>query len=219
MCSSATRRCRRGPEEASYEVLDQLGQGTEVRHYAPLVVAEVRVPGTDGAARRRAFRLLFRYISGANTAATALDREGAMTIESDTRGEPRSGSEKVAMTVPVEVAAAAGETVMRFVLPADHTAATAPRPTDPMVTLHTLPARTMAVHRFSGFGRGPQRDRRRARLMQALSGSRWRPEGAWVRLAYDPPWTPPFLRRNEVAVPVVTAATRPDTSDPSRAAA
>jgi len=79
---------------------------------------------------------------------------------------------------------------------------TAPRPLDPRVKLVELPPETVAVLSFSG-----PRDRetiewRQDLLLEKLVGTKWRPTGPASAYLYDPPWTLPFLRLNEVAIPV-----------------
>ena len=87
-----------------------------------------------------------------------------------------------------------------FVLPLS--AAAAPEPEDPRVRIVRLSAQTFAVLRFSGFGRKGDVAAKTAELTAALEASPWRPAAAPTSYFYDPPWTLPFLRRNEVAVAV-----------------
>lgn len=187
---------RSGYEQPRYEVMDRVVPGVEVRRYGPRLAAETTVEAADAeAGRNAAFRLLAAYIFGENRA----KGEIAMTAPV----EVRSGSQKVAMTSPVEVASAAdGRYTMRFFLPARLTLATAPEPTDPRVRLLEVPEQTLAVLRFSG-SRGEERvnEEKRA-LLAALEHSAWEPTAEPISFFYDPPWTLPFLRRNEVAAPI-----------------
>jgi hypothetical protein len=186
-------------ETPDYEVVARLGEDLEVRRYGPRVAAEAKVPadtGEDG--RSRAFQLLFDYIKGANRGGG----EVAMTapVETGTRGQ------EIAMTAPVETGnrgGAAGEdTVMRFLLPARFDASSAPEPTHKRVRLVELPGETLAVLRFAGFG-GQETVRAKKRtLMRHVAASDWRVTGQPIAMFYNPPWTLPFFRRNEVAVPV-----------------
>jgi hypothetical protein len=108
------------------------------------------------------------------------------------------------MTAPVAQAATpGGASVIRFFMPDEWTLDTLPRPNDPAVTLVPVPAETVAVLRFTG-DRSPETvAARTADMERALEDTTWRPAGTPVAWFYDPPWTIPFLRRNEVAVPVV----------------
>ncbi len=189
---------RSGTEEATYQVIDRLGGTAEVRRYPPKVVAEAEVAAADEAtSRSEAFRLLFDYISGANRAQTKV----AMTAPVETT---TARAEKIAMTVPVETQAReAGRYTMRFFLPATYSLETAPEPTDPRVHVTELPERTLAVLRFTGSTSADNVARHRDALQRAIDGSRWRPAGEPTAMFYDPPWTIPALRRNEVAIPVI----------------
>jgi len=188
---------RDGTEEPPYEVVDSVTETMEVRRYGPRLAAEATLDAApDGDDRSSdAFRLLFDYISGANRGG----RKVAMTVPVETT----SDSQEIAMTVPVESRDAPdGGTRMRFFLPSEFTAETAPEPTDPNVSLVTVPGQTLAVFRFSGLGRDSTVKARKRDLLKKLETTAWRPVGEPFAYFYDPPWTLPFLRRNEVAVAV-----------------
>ena len=187
---------RSGYEQAAYTVVDRVGETIEVRQYRTQLVAEVVVEAADEKrGRNAAFRALFDYISGANRS----QEKVAMTAPVETG----TASEKIAMTVPVETGRQPeGRYVMRFFLPANYTLKTAPQPTDPRVIVRELPERTLAVLSFSGSTSAENVDHQLTVLETAMNGSTWRPSGAPAAMFYDPPWTIPFLRRNEVAVPV-----------------
>jgi hypothetical protein len=170
-------------EQPPYEVVGRAGPAVEVRRYGPRLAAETALdPGT----RDRAFGLLAGYIFGKNRA-----RGGG------------GGSAKIAMTTPVEMANSGPPRVaMRFFLPRSLSRETAPEPADGRVRVVEVPAETLAVLRFSGATDDARIAERKAALLRELDGSAWAPAGEPVFLGYDPPFTPPFLRRNEVAVPV-----------------
>jgi hypothetical protein len=187
---------RSGYEQPPYDVIDQIAGGVEVRRYGPRLAAETSVAAADAdSGQDAAFRILAAYIFGANRS----QDEIAMTAPV----EVQARSEKISMTVPVEAAAAGdGRCVMRFFLPARFSLATAPQPTDPRVRLVAVAAETIAVRRFTGAARAEQVEAERQKLLQALEASSWRPASIPVALFYDPPWTIPLLRRNEVAVAI-----------------
>ena len=119
--------------------------------------------------------------------------------------EVAAGAENIAMTAPVEtVPSEAGRDTMRFFLPSAYTAATAPEPTDPRVRTVEVPEATLAVLHFSGSRDAEDVGARKAELIEELNSSDWRVTGTPTALFYDPPWTLPFLRRNEVAVAVAS---------------
>jgi len=185
---------RNGTEEPRHSVVERLGD-VEIRHYAPRMAAETTVPGSADAARGEGFRRLAGYIFGGNQGRTRIEMTAPVV---------QSG-ERIAMTAPVAQQAAVqspGEAgwVIRFFLPAD--LADPPVPNDRRVRLIPVPAETVAVLRFGGLATDAAIATQRAALSTALDGTRWRPAGESVTWFYDPPWTLPPLRRNEVAVVV-----------------
>ena len=183
-------------EEPRYDVIDRIGDRTEVRRYASRLAVEAALGIAGEAGRQEAFRLLFAYIAGANRAAAG-SAKIAMTVPVAIRG-----SERIAMTVPVQTAATDGAVRMQFFLPGKCSIDTAPQPMDAHVRLVTIPEQTIAALRFSGSGSDAVQ--RMAELKKTLSRSRWRPVEEPFVLYYDAPFTLPFRRRNEAAV-VVTA--------------
>ncbi|PWG64033.1 SOUL family heme-binding protein [Spiribacter halobius] len=166
----------------------------EIREYPPLTVARTTAEGGWDAAVRRGFGRLFDYIGGANAPAT----EVSMTAPVLT--EPQGDS--IPMTAPVSAAPQGDGWRVMFVLPPEYTVATAPRPTHPEVEIATLPARRMAVLTFSGTLGDDRIAEARSRLAAWLADRPEAPAGAWQAAGYHPPWTLPWLRRNEVMVPV-----------------
>lgn len=189
---------RSGYEEPAFSVVDRIGEDVEIRSYGPRLAASTTVEQNDeNAGRNQAFQVLFDYISGANTGSTKV----AMTVPVEV-----VSAEKIAMTVPVETSSTVnGKTSMRFFLPSEFTVQTVPAPTDERVQIEEIPETTQAVLRFAGLGNPSQLRQRQAALLEALEGSDWSIAGEPMTLFYDPPWTLPFLRRNEVVVPVMRA--------------
>ena len=186
---------RSGSETPDYQVTADLGRGVEVRSYAPRLVATATVDGSgDWSARSTAFQLLFNYISGGNTGQEKI----AMTVPVQSTQD----GEKIDMTVPVETDRSGGAFRMRFFFPAKYTAETAPVPTDPRVTLEVLPASELAVLQFSGFWNETILREQKRKLAVVVERSGWHATGAPVEMFYDPPFSIPWLRRNEVAAPV-----------------
>ncbi len=112
-------------------------------------------------------------------------------------------AQQIAMTAPVaQMPAEGGAWTIRFFLPSTLTVETAPAPLDPAIHIITVPPATMAVLRFSGVPRAASVATERGRLMSGLRASSWMAVGDPVAWFYDPPWTLPWLRRNEVAIEV-----------------
>jgi SOUL heme-binding protein len=171
-------------EEQPYDVVREY-PGFELRRYPEHVVAETRVSGSFEGVGNKSFMRLAGYIGGRNTR-----------------------SEKLAMTAPVlqEAEPEAGRYVVSFVMPAGLGLERTPDPTDPDVRIRRIPAQTAAALRFSGrWSRGRYEDHAR-RLLAAIRAVGLEADGP-VRFArFDPPWTPWFMRHNEVVVPVVPPA-------------
>jgi hypothetical protein len=182
---------RSGTPEPAYSVIGQVGP-VQIRSYAPRLAASVTVPGDAIDARYAGFKRLAAFIFGANTT----DAKIAMTAP------VAQQSAKIAMTAPVAQSRAAGGWTVSFYMPDNYTLASLPQPKDPVIEIHEVPGETYAVLRFSGIpGKAPV-EAAQSRLMAALRGSLWQAAGAPVDWFYDPPWTLPWARRNEVAVPV-----------------
>ena len=213
---------RAGTEQPPYEVVGRVGEA-EIRRYAPQIAAEAVVEGPVETARNEGFRRVAGYIFGDNTAKASVamtapvvqGREAAGGSQSIAMTAPvvqaRAGrSESIAMTSPVVQQPAGGESwSIQFIMPSKYTMATLPQPNDPRVRLVEIPARTFAVVRFSGLGKADAVARHEKALDAALAGSSWRASGDAVTWYYDPPWTVPFLRRNEVARPVEAVTSAP----------
>jgi hypothetical protein len=187
----AVAGARGGAAEPPFETVARLGDEVEVRAYGPRAAVEARV---EEAGRDRAFGLLFDYISGAN--------DGGRKIAMTTPVATDEAGARIAMTAPVAAPARAGGFAMRFFLPEGMTAATAPAPRDPRLALVDLPAQEIAALRFSGARDAAALAAAEARLAAALAASDWAPSGPAEAWFFDPPWTLPALRRNEIAVPV-----------------
>jgi hypothetical protein len=188
---------RSGTEEPRYTVLQKHGP-LEIRRYCARIAAETEVMGSENSARFEGFRRLARYIFGANSNNGSI----AMTAPVAQGG----GSYKVAMTVPEGQAQAAQDVWrIRFFMPAKYTESTLPRPDNPAVTIVNVPPETYAVYRYTGPIDTAATAAANRELLHKLVGSNWVSRGQPVAWFYDPPWTIPFLRRNEAAVEVAKA--------------
>ena len=185
---------RIGTEEPPY-TRGPVIEGVEIRSYGPRIAAETTVFAGEEAARNTGFRRLAGYIFGGNHSAEKI----AMTAPV---AQQRS-SEKIAMTAPVAQAAGPdGGSVIRFFMPAKWTMDTLPVPDDDAVRLVTVAAERVAVLRFSGDRGSDAVARHVERLLDTLRDNGFEATGDPVSWFFDPPWTLPFRRRNEVAVAV-----------------
>jgi hypothetical protein len=184
-------------EEPNYSVLEKSGD-FELRAYAPMVIAETVVEGSLNEASRVGFKRIADYIFGNNTAQTGAKEKISMTAPVTMAPT----SEKISMTAPVTMQAQAGQWRMHFVMPSQYTLSTLPKPNNPAVILREIPTSHLAVLRFSGLAGEERTAEKTAELMQWVKQQQWIPQGAPQLARYNPPWTLPFLRRNEVMLTV-----------------
>ena len=183
-------------EEPHYDVI--VSQPPfELRHYAPTLIAQTIVDGDMDAASSKGFRLIANYIFGNNVAMTT-----PVTVE------PQSS--KIAMTAPVTIEPQSGDTRVtgasqwriHFVMPGQYTLANIPKPINSAVTLHELPRKYMAVYRYSGFNTQARVQEKTEEALAWAKQQSLKVVGTPQLSRYDPPWTLPIFRRNEIMVEV-----------------
>jgi hypothetical protein len=162
-------------KEPPYQVVETLENGVEIREYSGQIWAL-----TSEDDQNRGFARLFRYISGEN-----------------------DGEVKIEMTAPVVTGAADGERFIAFIIPEGFDPEDAPRPSDDRVRIEAVKERRMAAIAFSGYATEDRRERNLAILEETLKDRGIEVQGEPVLMQYNDPWTPPFMRRNEVAIEVV----------------
>jgi SOUL heme-binding protein len=193
-------------KEPAHERHERVGE-LEVRRYSPVVVAETTLAGADwDEALDSGFHRLADYISGQNAARARIE----LTAPAHTEEAMASG-EKIAMTVPVAVTERAGGYTVTFIMPEGRTMPSLPVPLDSRIQLRELPARRVAVLRFAGAYAWERVHAKMRELLAKVEQAGWRIEGEVQFGGYDPPWTLPFLRRNEVWVEL---APEPDIERP-----
>ncbi len=175
-------------------VLESHRSDFDVRRYAPYLVAEVVVPGPAGEVGEQGFRLLAAYIFGKNRGARTM----AMTTPVTQSQQPT----KIPMTTPVTQHAAAGGFLVRFVMPAEYTLATLPEPLDDQIALREVPEQRIAVLRYSGSWSQRRYEEHLAMLRAAVSAAGLTANGEPLLARYNAPYVLPFLRRNEVWLPL-----------------
>jgi len=181
-------------EEAEYTVVFK-EQSFELRRYESHILAETVVDGDFDSAGNKAFNRLFKYISGNNKSRKKVEMTSPVGQE--------AASEKIDMTSPVGQQRANGRWAVSFMMPASFSLETLPEPEDPSVILRQVPARHIAVVRYSGFWseKGYLRNKEKLEVWIEEKGLRVVGEPVWAR--YNPPFMPWFMRRNEVLVPVM----------------
>jgi hypothetical protein len=180
-------------EEASYDVLKD-NNYIQVRQYKPMVVAQTEVDANYNEASKQAFIRLFKYISGNNKKQQKISMTAPVIMDSK--------AEEIAMTAPVFQEKSDKLWLMQFVLPAQYTLATAPIPSDPSINLKEIPSKKVAVLRYSGFLSEQSIAEKTKELQSWLDTERLRAISPARSAGFDPPWTLPFLRRNEVHIEI-----------------
>ncbi len=173
---------RAATETPDYKVV-RIDEKFEIRDYPALTVATTPMidNGMDGS-----FGQLFRFITGKN-----------------------EGAEKIEMTSPVLIDTAKDKKTMSFIMPRTTVEKGVPKPAGESVSLGKVEAARFAVLRFAG-GRTAKNEKEAIEKLTAwLEGQKIAGKGDAIFAYYDPPWTPVFLRRNEVMIRIDQAMTRP----------
>jgi hypothetical protein len=179
-------------EEPRFKVLEQQGS-FEIREYPAYVVAETRVEAGFESAGNIAFQRLFKYISGNNVARQEISMTAPVT---------QSRGEKIAMTAPVSQVADGDAYLVAFTLPATYTLKTAPKPLDPTVQIREVPAQVMACWRYTGRWTESNYRDNEGLLREQIAKRGMVVRGEPILARYNAPFTPWFMRRNEVLIPV-----------------
>lgn len=185
-------------EEASYKVL-RVENNYELRLYQPMVIAETFVEGDFEVAGDIAFRKLFSYISKGNTSSSKIAMTAPVIADQTGTG---GLSKNIDMTVPVQEEHKDQGWRYMFVLPVDYSIDTAPEPLDENVTLSTMPQRKVAVLRFSGLRNEKVINEKTVLLKQWIEANSLTAASKPHWAGYNPPWTLPFFRRNEVMIDI-----------------
>jgi DNA gyrase inhibitor GyrI len=179
-------------EQAKYVVVEQ-NNNIEIRDYAPMIVAETEVSGTREKAIGEGFRMIADYIFGNNSTTQKVSMTAPVTQQE---------SEKIAMTAPVTQQGDGNTWRVHFVMPASHSMNTLPKPNNTAVKLKEIGAKRYAVIRFSGMAGEDSLKRHTEELSEFITARKLKSLSAPTYAFFNPPWTLPFSRRNEVMVEI-----------------
>ncbi|XP_068664156.1 heme-binding-like protein At3g10130, chloroplastic [Aristolochia californica] len=176
----------------------------EIREVEPYFIAETTMPGKTGfdfTGASKSFNVLAAYLFGENVAKEKME----MTSPVFTRKDQSEG-ERMEMTTPVITKKSDNQErwQMSFVMPSKY-GSRLPVPKDPSVRIREIPRKIVAVTAFSGFVTDDEVQRRDSQLRDDLKKDPLFQvkENAVVEVAqYNPPFTLPFTRRNEIALEV-----------------
>ena len=175
-------------EQPDYKITMTDG-AIEIRSYGAMIAAEAEVKGERKAAINEGFRLIAAYIFGANKPNAKI----AMTAPVQ-----QQSTQKIAMTAPVTQQTTGDSWTVRFIMPSSWTLETLPAPNDARVTLKPVPAKRMLAIRFSGSASDSLIQAKTDELRRYAAGKTLATVGEPLLAFYNPPWTLPFFRRNEI---------------------
>lgn len=186
-------------EEPSYTVLSQV-EDFELRRYDEQLVAQTWVSGDQDTASRQGFKILADYIFGNNTAPSGESSKISMTAPVTMQSDNLNGqaSQKIAMIAPVSMQQNNGKWRVQFTMPSQYTMQTLPKPNNPDVKIVQLPAQTYGVIKFSGLAGSKKVAKKTETLKSWMQTQKLVISGTPELARYNPPWTLPFMRRNEL---------------------
>lgn len=180
-------------KEPKFSVVEKK-DGYEIREYAPYIEARVQVSGEYREAMTSGFRVLAGYIFGGNTKKQSIAMTAPVMEEMP---------EKIAMTAPVsETVLADNSRIVSFAMPKEYTLATLPTPNDKRIEIAEVPAHKSAVLRYSGYNNSETVAQMKTKLLEYLKRDNVGVVGVPRGAGYNPPWTPPFMNRNEILVDI-----------------
>jgi len=180
-------------EEAPYIVLVQDGN-IQIRQYQDIVVAQTVVDASYEKSSSIAFNRLAGYIFGNNKTKQKIAMTAPVLQETD--------NVKLAMTAPVLQQKSGDKWIMSFVMPSSYTLDTLPEPVDPAIILKEFKAKKVAVISYTGHLSEAGIVENAKKLQAWLDENGYKAVSASRSAGYDPPWTIPFLRRNEVHIDI-----------------
>ena len=175
-------------EVPAYKILKK-EQNIEIRQYPPLIIAEVKTAGSRQASIGDGFRILADFIFGNNEGEKQLSMNGPITQQEGI---------KIAMTAPVQQEKTDTEWAISFIMPSKFSIDTIPNPINDRIKIIQIPSKRYAVITFSGRSTEANLTKHTNELEIYMNGSSYSKVGNAKYAFYNPPWTLPFLRRNEV---------------------
>jgi len=183
----------RTSEEAPFTLLTESGD-IQIRQYQDLLVAETVIEASYADSGSIGFNRLAGYIFGNNTKQQKMAMTTPVLREQD--------NEKIAMTAPVLQEQSGTKWIMSFVMPSSYSLSTLPQPLNPLVRIKQIPGKKVAVLRYSGSLNEQVIAEKANALKTWLEQNHYQSLSKARSAAYDPPWTIPSLRRNEVHIDV-----------------
>jgi len=185
-------------EDAPYTLLQsEQAQKIEVRNYESMVLVSSSIT-TDG--MNSAFRNLFRYITGENEGSAEIAMTAPVFMD---ESDADSKGTEIAMTAPVFMNERSEQQVMSFVMPADFTIQSTPKPTNPDVWITEVKDYKVVVIKFSGLLSDSNVETQTQILNSWIAKNGYTAISEPITAAYNGPFTIPWFRRNEVLIEVI----------------
>jgi len=181
-------------EEPDFKLISEEGV-FQIREYDPKIIAQVEVVGNFDEASSKGFKLLADYIFGNNI----LEGE-SQKISMTTPVEMSPLAENLLITSPVMDDQVNDKWLINFVMPREYSLDTLPKPNNSQVKIIEVPKEKYAVIVFSGLVRESSYAEKAELLSNYLQENSFKQQGAIKIARYNPPWTLPFFRRNELMV-------------------
>jgi hypothetical protein len=175
-------------EQAPYTIVES-HDSIEIRQYAPIIVAQVEISGERQEAINQGFKILANYIFGENTASEKVAMTAPVIQEK---------SMKIAMTAPVTQRAESNHWKINFVMPSTYTIEKLPRPKNALIQLKNISDKKFAVIRFSGTANEESLQKHTGALKDFIKQHNLKSDLSPTYAFFNPPWTLPPLRRNEI---------------------
>lgn len=166
----------------------------EIRDYSPIIVAETEVSGERKTAINKGFRIIADYIFGSNISSQKVSMTAPVI---------QQAYEKISMTAPV--IQEGGNNLswkVQFIMPSKYTMATLPKPKSDLVILKEIPLKRYVVIQFSGLSSQDLLEIKQKKLESFIAERHLTSIAKPIYAFYNPPWTLPFLRRNEVMIEI-----------------
>jgi hypothetical protein len=161
-------------ETPKYKVVRRIGN-VEIRQYPALILATTKIKAEE--ASNEAFGIIAGYIFGGNDA-----------------------NRQISMTAPVMTTNEKDIFSMSFVMPSSFDIGSLPKPTSKNIILQRKKPSRFAVIKFSGYVNKGKLSKYAELLKSSLDKNRIKFKGNPILMRYNPPWTLPFLRKNEIAL-------------------
>ena len=182
-------------ESPKYRIISKDGD-FEIRRYAPYIIAKVKVKGNFKESSSKAFKVLAGYIFGKNKGDTKISMTSPVEIESK--------PVKIEMTSPVIMNQSDDNYTMSFLMPSKYSLDELPKPLDKRIEFKEIKSRLIASHKYSWISSKVRNDIKAKELTEWLKeNKKYRINNNYIYAGYNPPWTIPFFRRNEIHFVIV----------------